>query len=170
MSTKQTQVSRILAVLGDGEWHSTAEVHSRAGYSRLNSRISDLRRQGNQIEHRHLEGRTGTRAHQYRWLNPTPGLTLPAANLDRPKGPPPLVNDEVPRDTAHRYRIYCVPRYGEQTLIGWAATPEGVGKRLCEMGARGQLDGCVVGVLDTHGVAAEEKPGTWLWNPHEGRW
>lgn len=164
MTAQQTQVSRILAVLGDGSWHSTAEIHARAGYSRLNSRISDLRKQGNQIEHRHVQGLQGTRAHLYRWNNPTPGLTLPKL------GPPALVNDEIPRDLEHRYRIYCVPRYGQQTLIGWGATGAEVFEKLVEMSDKGQLDGCVVGVLDTHGVDKEQQPGKWILNPHEGRW
>jgi hypothetical protein len=41
-----------MAVLKDGAWHTAAEIHQRAGFSRLNSRISELRKKGHAIEHR----------------------------------------------------------------------------------------------------------------------
>jgi len=135
---------------------------------RLNSRIAELRKKrGCHIESRQTGGRRpASHRYQYRWLNPTPGLTLAVGT----GGPPGLPNDEIPRDAKHRYRIYCVPRFGEQTLIGWGATPEEVGVKIVEMGRKSQLDGCVVGILDTHGVSNDVKPGEWLLNPHEGRW
>lgn len=167
---KDTQGTRILRVLADGLPHTVADIHRRAGYSRLNSRVSELRKSGHNIICEKVPGRTGSRGYRYTWLNPTPGLTMPVLQSSVVQGPPALVNDDVPRTLETRYRIYCVPRYGEQTLIGTAATPAEVGVKLCEMGAKGQLEGCVVGVLDTHGVPKEEQPGDWLWNPHEGRW
>jgi hypothetical protein len=50
---RQSQVDRILDVLKDGRWHTAAEIHQRAGFSRLNSRMSDIRfRRGIAYEHR----------------------------------------------------------------------------------------------------------------------
>lgn len=38
-----SQCDRVLEVLSDGQWHTIAEIHERAGTMRLNSRISELR-------------------------------------------------------------------------------------------------------------------------------
>jgi hypothetical protein len=40
-----------MRVLRDGRWHTAAEIHQLAGFSRLNSRISELRKRGYEIEH-----------------------------------------------------------------------------------------------------------------------
>lgn len=45
-----SQNARILEVLGDGKHHSMREIHARAGFMRLNSRVSELRCQGYEIE------------------------------------------------------------------------------------------------------------------------
>ena len=45
-----SQCDRVLAVLNDGQWHRMEEIHQRAGFMRLNSRISDLRDRGHIIE------------------------------------------------------------------------------------------------------------------------
>ena len=158
--TTLSQGERVLRVLADGQWHTTAEIHRRAGTMRLNSRIAELRKKGREIECEHLPRKTGPRAYRYRWMN-APTLP-PAVNGDAPLEP------EVPRTPEHRFRIYVVPRYEEQELIATAPTPAMVGIRLCELGEKGKLHGCCVGILDTHGT--DEKPGTWLLNPHEARW
>jgi hypothetical protein len=62
-ATRPTQKQRILAVLGDGRWHTAAELY-RTGCV-LHSRISDLRREGYRIERRHVGG-VGAEAHEYR--------------------------------------------------------------------------------------------------------
>lgn len=42
---RPSQCSRILAVLADRRPHTVTEIHKRAGTSRLNSRVAELRRQ-----------------------------------------------------------------------------------------------------------------------------
>lgn len=67
MPPRESQNDRILAVLRDGEWWSTEQIHRRAGFSRLNSRIAELRKRGHVIEHRFVpEEARGPRAHEYR--------------------------------------------------------------------------------------------------------
>lgn len=162
-----TQGQRILRVLRDGRWHTTAEIHRRAGYSRLNSRISELRRQGQVIDCEHLPGKgMGARAYRYIWRNPDVSLTLAVDEAAQPDDG----KDEVPRTPATRYRIYVVPRYGEQTLLDTAPTPEELGKKIVALGEKAELEGCCLGILDSHGVPKEVRPGKWLLNPHEARW
>lgn len=62
-----SQNARILDVLADREWHSTAAIHRAAGFSRLNSRIAELRPRGYVIEHRG-EG-FGADLHEYRLIS-----------------------------------------------------------------------------------------------------
>lgn len=44
-----SQCDRILEVLTDGLPHSMREIHDRAGFMRLNSRVSELRERGHVI-------------------------------------------------------------------------------------------------------------------------
>lgn len=60
---RPTQKQRILAVLSDGRWHTSAELY-RTGCV-LHSRISDLRKDGYSIERRGVAG-IGAEAHEYR--------------------------------------------------------------------------------------------------------
>lgn len=62
---RDSQTSRILAVLKDGHEHSCAEIHQRAGFSRLNSRIAELRSRGHVIRCRQLPGKAGPKAYLY---------------------------------------------------------------------------------------------------------
>lgn len=69
-----SQTARILDVLADGEWHTVREIHARAGYSRLNSRVSELRNRGLVIESDHIEAPTHVERYRYRlvgWLDET---------------------------------------------------------------------------------------------------
>lgn len=61
-----SQNHRILRVLGDGDWHTTAEIHRRAGFSRLNSRVAELRSRGFVIECERVSGESGARGYAYR--------------------------------------------------------------------------------------------------------
>lgn len=61
-----SQCAAILEVLSDGEPHTVREIHERAGYSRLNSRVSELRTRGHNIVCRHVPGCRGTDAYEYR--------------------------------------------------------------------------------------------------------
>lgn len=63
-----TQTGAILEVLKDGKEHSVAEIHRRAGTSRLNSRISDLRRHGHVIRCFTVKGRTNAERYVYQLL------------------------------------------------------------------------------------------------------
>lgn len=54
---RRSQCDLIASVLLDGQPHTTTEIHQRCGFSRLNSRIAELRtRRGMIIECRHVEG------------------------------------------------------------------------------------------------------------------
>lgn len=76
-----SQNQLIVAALADGEWHTTADVHRAAGFSRLNSRVSELRtKHGYRIEQRHIPGAgSGPHAHEYRLVG-TPGGQVPRAD------------------------------------------------------------------------------------------
>jgi hypothetical protein len=64
---RTTQCDLIARVLADGGWHTTAEIHRRCGFSRLNSRVAELRKRGMTIECRHVDGQhTGPNAFAYR--------------------------------------------------------------------------------------------------------
>lgn len=63
-----SQNARLLAVLADGEWHTSRELHERAGYMRTNSRISELRGHGHRILGESIPGETGTDGYRYRLL------------------------------------------------------------------------------------------------------
>jgi hypothetical protein len=62
-----SQAGRILAVLADGSWHTTAEIHSRVGGCVLHSRISELRARGYTIEHKRTG--PGAQGSRYRLLD-----------------------------------------------------------------------------------------------------
>ena len=67
-----SQVARILAVLRDGKSHTVREIHQRAGYSRLNSRVAELRERGYVIRCDHLEADTATERYAYVLLSSPP--------------------------------------------------------------------------------------------------
>ena len=54
MSASQNE--RILQVLREGGRFTTAEIHARAGFSRMNSRVAELRKRGYVIVCTHIEG------------------------------------------------------------------------------------------------------------------
>lgn len=146
-----TQGQRILRVLADGRWHSTSNIHRQAGNMIVHSRVAELRTRGHEIEHRHVPGRRGACAHQYRWLNPP----------ERSGGAPAFVAPKIPRSTETRYRIYS-QAFGSPVCIATAATAEDLGVALVTMGREGQFDGVLVGVMD---APTEGVPGTWLVKP-----
>lgn len=78
-AARRSQCSLIAAVLADGQWHSTASIHQRCGFSRLNSRIAELRssrgRWGMHIDARRLpDVENGPDAYQYRLVGFKPGF------------------------------------------------------------------------------------------------
>lgn len=100
----KSQCDLIAAVLADGQPHTAAEIHERCGFSRLNSRIAELRsRRGLNIECRHVAG-VGSAAYEYRLvglLEHTPVVACPAGvcssgvGLDAPYVTPPDGGDSA---------------------------------------------------------------------------
>ena len=79
-----SQSARILDVLSDGRHHSVAEIHRRAGTSRLNSRVAELRSKGYEIECSTIQATQHTERYLYRLLSSSPKKV--AAHM---AGPPP---------------------------------------------------------------------------------
>lgn len=76
MTDHASQNARILSVLRDGRPHTTAEIHATAGFSRLNSRINELRGRHYVIECNRIEGvPAGPHAQEYRLVS-TPSEAL----------------------------------------------------------------------------------------------
>lgn len=156
---------RVLRVLADGAWHTTSEIRRRTGVHNVATVISGLRKtKGASITGNHIPKRKGPRAYRYQWTNIPPAVRLAVTD-----GPQEVVY-EVPRTRETRYRIYVVPRFGEQVLMDTAATRAEVGEKIIDMGENGELDGCCLGILDSRGIPKELFPGKWILNPHEGRW
>ena len=63
-----SQCERILGVLSDYQWHTTADLYRRLGGMILHSRIAELRKRGHTIEGRHVPGETGAAGYEYRLL------------------------------------------------------------------------------------------------------
>lgn len=163
MIKAQSQNARILRALADGRWHSVAQIHRRAGTSRLNSRVSELRsKHGFTIEHERLPGRNGALGHRYRLVNPPPAAELKALFDPHPAPVLTLVRDEIPRNLEHRYRVYRMV-YDELELLGTASEPEEVGLVIIQLGEQGAFNHSCIGLLDTHGT--DEEPGTWIVHP-----
>lgn len=64
-----SQCAAILEVLADREWHTVADVHRQAGYSRLNSRVSELRARGHDIECETTDGERAVDRYRYRLVS-----------------------------------------------------------------------------------------------------
>lgn len=62
-----SQNAQLRAILLDGKWHSSAELHSRV-YCLVHVRIAEMRRQGYRIEHK--GGGAGAANHYYRLVKP----------------------------------------------------------------------------------------------------
>lgn len=60
-----SQCDKIMRVLSDGKPHLVSEIHALAGYSRLNSRVSELRKRGYDIQSFHLAGKSGSEGYGY---------------------------------------------------------------------------------------------------------
>lgn len=153
-----SQAGRIVRALSDGRWHTVANIHRAAGTCRLNSRISELRTRGFVIEHDTVPGRSGSLGHRYRMVKAPLDISFVGVPPERPA----LSRDEVPRDIAHRYRIYRRV-FGELELVAAVPTPERVGVELIRLGLEGQFAESCPGILDTH--ASDAVSGTWCLNP-----
>jgi len=164
MIRPNSQNARILRTLSDGKWRTVASIHRKAGTSRLNSRVSELRKQGFQIEHEVVPGKQGALGHRYKLLNPPSPTELAA--IVGPAGyvSPGIPRGEVPRDSTHRFRIYRT-QYDELDLVATASTPEEVGLALYTLGLEGVFRGTCAGLLDTYGT--DEVPGSWILDPFD---
>lgn len=149
-----THGERILWVLSDGKFHSTANIHRQAGNMIVHSRIAELRSKGHAIEHEHVPGRIGAQAHRYRWTN------IPEDCPYRARETPVMADPGIPNSPETRYRIYTRV-YDDLRCIAAAATPEALGVALVTMGLEGEFDGFLVGVMDRPG----DEPGTWIVKP-----
>lgn len=163
MIRPNSQNARILRALADRRWHTVASIHRRAGTSRLNSRISELRKYGYEIEHETIAGKSGALGHRYRLLNP-PSPDELATIIDPFLTDRGLVREEIPRDQTHRYRIYRMV-YEELELLATATTPADVGEAIIELGKEGLFAQSCVGLLDTRGT--DEIKGQWIVNPFD---
>lgn len=72
---------KILGVLADGEFHTTADLYKKCGPMILHSRISDLRKKGHNVQGRHVPGETGAHGYEYRLV----------PEVRRPVDRPPMV-------------------------------------------------------------------------------
>lgn len=155
-----SQGARIIRALADGRWHTTANIHRKAGFSRLNSRVSELRsRHGFVIECESVPGQTGSLGHRYRLLNPP--TSSEADKLEPSRFVLPAEN-VAPRDMTNRFRIYRM-RYDKLDLLATAETPGDVGSAIVTLGAEGEFTETCFGLLDTHGT--DQADGTWLVHP-----
>jgi hypothetical protein len=164
-----SQNARILAVLWDGQRHTVPEIHRRAGGCRLNSRISELRRHGCEIECDRDPRRKGAGAYGYRLVATPPGLEPPPEQAEwaRMLADAEQRRASVPRDAEHRLRLYGIRDGDVLDVLGTAATAADLGVLIVELGRRGGLHHLCLGVLDTFG--RDTNAGTWLVNPWEGR-
>lgn len=155
-----SQNARVLRVLSDGHWHTSSNLVRKTGAKRLNSRMSELRRHGYEIEREVIPGKTGQLGHRYRMSNPPPTAAAAPGSRSRRRSSPSSV--VAPRDMLHRYRIYRQV-FDEIALLATATTPEDVGVAIVTLGREGEFSGGCLGILDTHG--SEEVPGTWIVQP-----
>jgi hypothetical protein len=86
-----SQCAAILRVLRDGKPHTVSEIHERAGFSRLNSRVSDLRGQGHDIRCSTVDGTRASERYVYQLLSSSAsepvwaGSLLGATSADTPE-------------------------------------------------------------------------------------
>lgn len=150
-----SQCDRVLDALSSGKWVSVPAIHRKAGTMRLNSRISELRSRGHEIQCEHRKGR-GARSFFYRWTN------IPA-DYRRREDSPTMPDPGIPSTPATAYRIYTFngTRGHDLRCVAAAASPEALGVALVTMGAEGEFDDVIVGVM----YRPDEKPGRWLLSP-----
>ena len=163
-----SQGARILHALANGKWQTVQTIHRKAGTSRLNSRISELRhRHGYGIDHdTGGPGPTAARVHRYRLVS-APG-ELPLRDLPDTLAEFVLDDDVVtPRTPEHRFRVYRVCDDDSRELVGTAPSEEALGVALCTWGREGEFANCAIGWLDTFGT--DERPGEWIVKPWDAR-
>lgn len=154
-----SQGARILHALRAHRWRSGQAILREAGACSLSARISELRKKGYPIQHvRTGSGRAG---HHYRLAQPHPPLPERVAPPDAF-----IVPGEAfaPRDMAQRYRLYAREgNFGDLVLKATGKDSGEIGQALFTLAEGGDLENCVIGILDTHGD--ETAKGDWLVKP-----
>lgn len=90
-----SQCERILEVLADGHPHGMREIHQRAGFCRLNSRVAEFRKRGHNIP---PAVRTPDGDYLYQ-LGPSLGETDPPADDGGDPSGPTVAASHVPQST-----------------------------------------------------------------------
>lgn len=155
----------LLVALADGKWHSLNELRRIIGPAAINSRVNDLRNEHGFTIERRIERGKGRRdlAVQYRLLNPPKELPSTEVFVVSPSPSRTILDpDSVPRDKAHRHRIYRVVR-NKRELVGWAPTKAKAGELIYELGMAGEFSGADFGWLDTFGLPKGN--GKWVLQP-----
>lgn len=135
--TQASQCDRLLAVLADGEWHTTASLYREAGgyIGALHSRIAELRdRRGLHIESESVPGRSGAEGHRYRLDAPEACCNTDPATLGGGGAPAPA-------------RVGCSAPSAEQP-------PQSSAPRMERDAGLTQSSGCLVAEQLTLQVAA----------------
>lgn len=155
-----THCEKVLAVLADGQPHSTSELYRKCGGMILHSRIADLRAKGHDIACERVPGKKGTAGYRYTWLDAPPQLAIPTATMA-------LDSDEIaPRTERERFRIYRVRNGGDPEIVATVSSPEAIGVALCTLGTEGEFDDTCVGVMDSMSRFDGRKwVGKWLVKP-----
>lgn len=161
-----SQNARVLLALADGKQRTVAYIHGRAGAAcRLNSRISELRRQGYEIEHTTRPGATEAHRHLYRLSPP-----LSPQEVARLRGQATVfgggfvVSGETlaPRTDEERMRIYRLSG-GELSIIATAEDDDSAGAAIVRLAREGEFERCALGLLDSLGD--EDAEGDWVIKP-----
>lgn len=108
-----SQLSRILDVLQDGKPHSVAEIHMRAGTSRLNSRVSDLRREGHVIRCGTVKGKTNSERYTYQLLYSIPSSEGAISCAGMTEAPSDSLTEPGQRQAGVAQSVERSPRKGE---------------------------------------------------------
>lgn len=160
-----THNALILNALADSKWHSLNELRRVVGPAAINSRIAELRTKYEFTIERRIERGKGRRdkAVQYRLLNPPKKLPDTEVFVAVPSPTRTIIDpDSVPRDKAHRHRIYRVVR-NKRELVGWAPTKAKAGELIYALGLSGEFAGSSFGWLDTRGLPKGN--GEWVIQP-----
>lgn len=172
MIRTDSQCGRILRVLSDGRPHTVPDIHRKAGTSRLNSRVADLRRHGYVITCERVAGRKGASAYRYQLVDHPETLVNPGplvALVSEPEPDSPGIEGDAhaPRDAANRFRLYRLTGGDTLQLVATAPNAESLGLAIVTLGAEQEWERCAFGLLDTNGTDA--KPGTWLISPYDAK-
>ena len=158
--------ARLLAVLSDGAWHTTSNLHRRAGHMIVHSRIADLRAKGYRVEHDTVPGRVGAQAHRYRWLD---APTQDTADENQFSLDTDMIAPRIPRE---RYRIFRVKNGGGPEIVCTVGTEEEIGPAVMRLGEEGEFDDYCLGIQDSMArwEGLPEHEGATRYGRYVGEW